>query len=237
MLKQTDKKTSSPCFGAKALSVRGRRFNNSAAKFWSALIDELLEEYAGCQHVALEAMNEGRLDPELLFPELELQRELQRSDLSAKGINEAWQQALADFELYGPPGSVGLRVYSPSGEKARLTLPMDCVDAEIFLYLLVWLLEWSDLPLSAWNEPKIKGAFSAADPVRKFKYLFDFVIEHKPLSEGLFAWRLDLKFERNHVMCLSFPRKRESSADFYLDSHFSPGRSAPAEPGHGNDKH
>jgi len=203
MLEQADKKRPLSRFGAPMLVVRGRRFQNSAAKFWSALVDELMMEYAGCRHVVLEAVNEGRLDPDLLFPEVGLERDLDFLANHAGNIKAAWRKALADFELYGPPGSVGLRVYPRSGKQTLLTLPMDCVDAEIFLYLLAWLLEWSDLPLSAWNEPKIKGAFSAADPgfaeaspAHKIKYLFDFVIEHAPLSEGLFSWRLDLKFGR-----------------------------------------
>jgi hypothetical protein len=198
MLEQADKKRPLSCFGASMLVVRGRRFHNSAAKFWSALIDELMTEYADCRRIALEAANEGRLDPELLFPEVALQHELNFFSGNADNINGTWRKALADFELYGPPGSVGLRIYSSSGEAARLILPMDCVDAEIFLYLLAWLLEWGDLPLSAWNDPKVAGAFSAAaaSPVRKVKYLFDFTVEHKPLREGLFSWRLDLKFER-----------------------------------------
>lgn len=197
MLENTDNKAVASHFGAKLLSVRGRRFQNSAAKFWSALIDELAEDYTGCQRVTLEALNEGRLGPELLFPEIELERELNLLSIGAENVNETWQRALAEFELYGPPGSVALRIYPQSGEPMRLILPMDCVDAEIFLYLLAWLLEWSDLPPAGWNESKIKGAFSATDPVRRFKYSFDFEIEHKPLSEGLFLWRLDLKFERS----------------------------------------
>jgi hypothetical protein len=74
---------------------------------------------------------------------------------------------------------------------------MDCVDADIFLYLLAWLLEWCELPLSSWNDPKINGSFSATDPARRLKYLLDFTITHAPLSEGLFSWRLDLKFARS----------------------------------------
>jgi len=196
MLKNPEKKHSGMHFGANLLVIHGRRFSNTAAKFWSALIDELAEDFGHCRKVALETANEGRLNPALLFPEFELERELNRGDLSLAGINEALQQALEDFELYGPPGAVSLRIYSARGERERLVFPMDCVDAEIFLHLLAWLLEWSELPLHCWNDPEIKGAFSADDPLRGFKYSFDFMIEHKPLSEGLLAWRLDLKFGR-----------------------------------------
>jgi len=199
MLKNSDKKHAGAHFGAKLFVVHGRRFSNTAAKFWSALIDELMEEYKNCQKVVLEAVNEGQLNPALLFPEHELELELNRGDLSLAGINEAWRQALADYELYGPPGAINLRIYSATGEQERLTLPMDCVDAEIFLYLLAWLLEWSELPLPCWNDPKVKGSFSSADPLRGFKYFLDFVIEHKPLSEGLFLWQLNLKFARRHA--------------------------------------
>jgi len=91
------------------------------------------------------------------FPEIELESDLNQGDLSLAGISEAWQEALADLELYGLPGSVGMCIHYHSGSPVRLTLPMDCVDAEIFLYLLSWLVEWSELPLSSWNEPEIKG--------------------------------------------------------------------------------
>jgi len=197
MLEQADKKRSGQRFGASLLVVRGRSFSNSAAKFWSTLIDELREDHAECKAIVLEAANEGKLDPALLFPELELQRELDRENFSAAGLRKAWQKALADFEIYGPPGAVRMRVFSDFGEMRRLTLPMDCVDAELFLYLLVWLLEWSDLPVNFWNEPKIRGAFSAIDPLRKFKYFMQFAIEHEHLKEGLFTWRLEMHFARN----------------------------------------
>jgi len=198
LIKNSDQKHVRTHFGASLLTVHGRRFSNTAAKFWSALIDELAEEYGYCRKGALETVNEDRLHPALLFPEAELERELNRGDLSLAGIREALQQALADFELYGPPGAVSLRIYSDHGEEERLAFPMDCVDAEIFMYLLAWLVEWGELPLHCWNDPKIKGSFSADDPLRGFKYSFDFLIEHKPLSEGLFSWRLNLKFGRRH---------------------------------------
>jgi len=199
MLEVGQDKHAAKRFGASLLVVRGRRFTNSAAKFWSTLIDELREDHAECKMIVLEAVNEGRLDSALLFPELELQRELDKTDLSAAGLRKAWQKALADFELYGPPGAVRMRVFSDFGEMRRVLLPMDCVDAELFLYLLVWLLEWSDLPVNFWNEPKTRGAFSAIDPLRKFKYFMQFAIEHQPLKEGLLTWKLELHFARNHV--------------------------------------
>lgn len=216
MLEKADNQCASSRFGAKLLVVRGRRFKNSAAKFWSALIDELLTEYAGCRSVVLEAVNEGQLDPVLLFPELDLEREVNRINLSAEGIRQAWQKALEDFELCGPPGAVGLRFYSADGKQLRFVLPMDCVDAELFLYLLVWLLEWSDLPLSTWNEPRIKGSFSAVDPVRRLKYTVHFIMEHSPLKEGLITWKLELQFKRDHL----------SKTKRHLRTHGAVGQSA-----------
>jgi hypothetical protein len=186
-------------FGTSMLVVRGRHFTNTAAKFWSTLIDELREDHPESRMIVLEAANEGRLDSALLFPELELQRELDKTDFSVEGLRKAWKKALADFELYGPPGAVNMRVFSDFGEIRRIALPMDCVDAEIFLYLLAWLLEWSDLPTNLWNEPKTKGAFSAIDPLRRFKYFLYFTIEHQPLKEGLLSWKLELRFSRNRV--------------------------------------
>lgn len=199
MLEQTGKKYPSLRFGAKMLIVRGRRFKNSAAKFWSTLIDEILTDYAGSTSIILAAVHDGHLDASLLFPEIELERELNFLLENAADMSGVWQKALADFELYGPPGSVELRVYSPAGEQKRMALPMDCVDAELFLYLLAWLLEWADLPVSAWNDEKAKGFFEAFDPFRKFKYGFDFTVEHAPLKEGLFTWKVELKFNRHGI--------------------------------------
>jgi hypothetical protein len=199
MLKNTDKKPAALSLGAKLLVVHGRRFANTAAKFWSALIDELVLEYGGCRKVVLEAVNEGKLDSALLYPEIELERELNLMALNAGETNEAWQQALADFELYGPPGAVSMRLYSDKGELGNLCLPMDCVDAEIFLYLLVWLAEWGELPLHSWQDPEIKASFKASDPLRKLNYAFRFAITHQPLAEGLYTWKLELEYERTNI--------------------------------------
>ncbi|MDD5483702.1 MAG: hypothetical protein PHP98_08645 [Kiritimatiellae bacterium] len=199
MLKRAEKEHFSRHFGATMLVIRGRRFTNTAAKFWSNLIDELCEDYTESRLITLEAAHDGALGPALLFPELELQREMDRTDFSAEGLRKAWRKALDDFEIYGPPGAVYLAVFSDFGETRRITLPMDCVDAEIFLYLLAWLLEWSDLPSGLWNEPQVKGAFSGIDPLRRFKYFLYFKIEHRPLKEGLFKWKLELHFGRNKI--------------------------------------
>ena len=196
MLENTDKKPAVLSFGAKLLIIHGRRYSNTAAKFWSALVDELDSEYGGRGKVVLEAVNDGKLDSALLYPEIELERDLNLLASDGGETNEAWRQALADFELYGPPGAVRMRIYSARGERKNLCLPMDCVDAEIFLYLLVWLAEWGELPLHSWHDPEITGSFKASDPLRKSGYSFRFVITHKPLSEGLYTWKLELEYER-----------------------------------------
>jgi hypothetical protein len=221
MLEQTEKKGSQFHFGAKVLVIRGRRFSNSAAKFWSALIDEVLAEYADCESVVLQAANEGRLEPTLLFPEIELERELNGHDFGEDSLHDAWQRALDDYELYGPPGSVEIRIYSFLGKPRRFMLPMDCVDAELFLYLLVWLMEWADLPAGTWNEGVSEGSFEASDPYRKLNYKIHFLVEHIPLKEGLFIWKLKLKFERHSYMPV-IPAQAGIQSDFSLDSHFPP---------------
>lgn len=205
MLKKSDINPGAMCFGAKLLSIRGQRYNNSAAKFWSALIDELVEDHTGCRKITVAAVNEGNLNAEQLFPEMEFQRDLDLLVLEVEDAGAALRRACDAFELYGLPGSVSLKIYEAGGEIRRLALPMDCVDAEMFLYLLAWLLEWSGVRADCWNEPRIKGAFSATDPLRSLEYHFDFTVEHAPLKEGLFSWRLDLTFQRSNSRCGKMP--------------------------------
>jgi len=177
--------------------VHGVRFVSSAAKFWPSLVDELLADYPACNAIALEMLTDHVLERDLLFPANALQRELDRRE-GRKDFLEAIREALAQFDITGPPGAVHARLLAGSRLIAERDLPQDCLDADIFPCLLVWLLEWAEIPQGHWNNPEISGEFCARDREISYRLQFDFRNEH--VSEGLFRRTLTLRYARHGQM-------------------------------------
>ncbi len=182
--------------GARALMVGCSRFTNSAAKFWSALIDELASDHPTCNSIAFNLLTDIMLERDLLFPEHALQRELSQRK-GRFNIEETLQETLAQFELFGPPGAVQVRLYADGLEKSTSALPLDCVDTDIFPCLLVWLLEWSEMPWSLWNNASVNGGFVASDKERALCYHLRFQLANQHLSEGLHQRALTLCYARH----------------------------------------
>lgn len=180
--------------GAKTLMIRGVPYRNTAAKFWTCLIDEILADYPPDTGVALAAPTGGLLVPDLLTPEAVLERDLgQLSDADAR---EAFEDALKALEAVGPPCSVRLRLLSPQGERYSREIPLEYLDAEILPFLLAWLLEWAGVPDVLWNSEKVRGDFVADDPDRGWRYLIAFELHNRHLSEGLFTREVFVNFRR-----------------------------------------
>ncbi len=177
------------------LVVRGERFVNSAAKFWPSLVDELAADYPACDTILLELLTDAPLERELLFPAHALQRGLDQGRTVAD-LGVALREALAELAIIGPPGTVCARLRAGARELAVCALPLDCVDADIFPCLLVWLLEWAEIPQGLWNTSEVGGAFSARDRERKINYRLDFVLRSEHVSEGLYRRTLTLRFDR-----------------------------------------
>lgn len=175
--------------------VRGERYVNSAAKFWPALADELIADYPACDAIDLEVLTDSVLERDLLFPASALQRELDRRQ-GRKDFREAMREALAQFEITGPPGAVHARLLAGPRVIAGRDLPRDCVDADVFPCLLVWLLEWAEIPQSLWNDPEVSGVFCARDRERRIHYRLQFGLRNEHVSEGLFRRALTLRFAR-----------------------------------------
>lgn len=199
-------------FGARALFVRGLRFANSAAKFWSSLIDELQADYPECDTLLLETLADSTLSRAMLHPEDELQRELNRGGNTPRNFDQALREALAEFDLYGPSAAVRIRLFAKGAERKKCVLPLDCVDADIFPLLLVWLLEWAETPEGLWNADQVHGNFTASDRKRAWRYRFNFDFTRHHISEGLFQWSLAVQYGREGMEEIPPPRALDSRA-------------------------
>ncbi len=173
------------------LCVRGVPYANSAARFWLALLREVRADYPRCDAMALTALMDGPLQPELLFPTLALEREIQRA--AAAGRHDTLAAIIAECELLGLPGGVQLELRAGAEEITRRELPRDCVDAEIFAYLLAWLLDWAEIPDAQWNAEHVSGAISAAAGETAMALRLDLSNTH--LSEGLYRRRVLVEWE------------------------------------------
>ncbi|MDP2991133.1 MAG: hypothetical protein Q8O57_11295 [Kiritimatiellota bacterium] len=179
---------------ARALLIGGVRWTHAAARFWASLLSEVAADYPDCNALVFETMAGTVLTRDLLFPEMALQRELDNLHPTVP-IEQALKEALAEFEIFGPPGAVQLSLLVDDREMRRCQLPLDCVDADIFAYLLTWLMEWAELPESQWNSDRVEGAFPVRDPdipknrdTASGRVQFEFTRRH--ISEGLYSWRL-----------------------------------------------
>jgi hypothetical protein len=173
-----------------SIVVGSQRFSNSAAKFWPSLLDEIQPKYPGCSRIELTASCCGALEARRLHPEIELQESI--AELMHCNLKQVVRDTIAALELFGPPGPVEVRLMADQREILRSTLPIDTVDAEIFPYLLVWLLKWADIPERDWNNPRIDGHFVARDTRRDMSYEITFTLENRHLSEGLYRRTLIL---------------------------------------------
>ncbi|MCX6993535.1 MAG: hypothetical protein NT011_10400 [Kiritimatiellaeota bacterium] len=174
---------------ARALLIGGVRFTHAAARFWASLLSEVAADYPDCNALVFKTLAGTVLTRDLLFPEMALQRELDRLQPTVP-IEQALKEALAEFEIFGPPGSVQLSLLADDREIKRCQLPLDCVDADIFAYLLTWLMEWAELPESQWNSDRVEGAFPIRDPDSTLSGRVQFEFTRSHISEGLYRWQL-----------------------------------------------
>lgn len=181
-------------YGAKSLYVRGFPYANTAAKFWTSVLDEVFAAYPPGTALELAASSGGLLMPALLTPEIMLQRGMDR--LAAQDNPETIQDAMAVLELIGPPGSIRLRMVPPGKDAEPQEIELDYLDADLLPFLLAWLLEWASIPDALWNEARVRGAFAGDDPSRRFRYLVAFELRSRLLSEDLYHRSLRLHFRR-----------------------------------------
>jgi len=166
------------------LFVEGVRYANTAAKFWPTLVDEVQEDFPDCTVIEISASLGEDLARKHLFPELAFERELKR--LLTSDIHQVMQDVVAEIEILGPPAAVSVRLLCGEREILSRDLPLDCIDAEILPYVLVWLLEWARIPESCWNDETVGGSITAEDRKRHLVYDVLFTLTSRHLSEGLY---------------------------------------------------
>lgn len=184
-------------YGAKSLHVRGFPYANTAAKFWTSVLDEVLAAYPPGTAFELSAASGGLLSPMLLVPEQMLQRDMDQLNESEQ--RDRVNDAMAVLELIGPSGSIALRVIPPGGDAPPQEITLDYLDADLLPFLTAWLLEWAGVPDALWNEQKVRGAFSGEDPARRYRYLVAFEMRNRLLSEELYQRSVRLNFRREEL--------------------------------------
>ena len=184
LLRSKDSETPPDQAASDSLFIDGRRFANTAAKFWPSLIDEVREEFPDCTMIELSWPDSSHLDKNHLYPDISLRKNLH--DLLDANLGDVINEAVAEFKILGPPPSVAVRLYNGEDEAFYGELPPDCVDADNFPFLVTWPLEWAGLPSEQWNDDFINGDLSAEDRNRNLVYKFVFSMTRRHLSEGLY---------------------------------------------------
>ena len=151
----------------------------------------------------LSAPTGGWLTPEQLTPERVVPQDL--DNLANEDLRPAYTDAISTLDLIGPPPQTTLRIQLPDAVLPLLTQSLEVLDAEILPFLLVWLLEWSNVPKVLWNEPLVHGRFLADDPGRHLRYRFAFYLASQHLREGLFQREVTVSFDREILPAVPTP--------------------------------
>jgi hypothetical protein len=181
-------------FGAPVLVVSGQLYQNTAAKFWSSLIDELAMDYSSCTSVSLATMDSVRLGRILLSPQDSLQRDFE--SLAKLDFAQVLRETVEELQMFGPPPAVNVQLFSDVELMASERPHIACVDASVLAYLVVWLFDWAGIPEDDWNAPVVEGKVNAHDCYRQMGYALEFDFKNHHLSEGLFDRRISVVFRR-----------------------------------------
>jgi len=173
-----------------SFDVGGTRFRHSAAQFWPRLVDEVREAYPDCTRILLETMTAERLDPARLDPLAELQRDVDA--LAHANMEDVMRETVAQLALLGPPGLVRVRLLAGRHEQFTGELPADAVDAEGFIYLAAWLLEWARIPHQQWQQDTLEGQLVGRDFRRRIVYHLRFDTTREHVKEGLHRLHLTI---------------------------------------------
>lgn len=188
---------SSGAYGAKALHVGGFPFLNTAAKFWTCLLDEVVEKYPPDTRVVIAGACSGQLGASLLDPEQLLQRDMR--DLESDKAQQVLNDAIGVLELLGPPPGIRLSLVAADGEKILHEMVIEDIDAELMPFLLSWLLEWARVPDTQWNNKSVRGLFTGEDRNRMYSYKIMFELRNTLLGEELYDREVSLRCERTRV--------------------------------------
>ncbi len=188
---------SSGAYGAKKLYVGGVVFANTAAKFWTCLLDEVLDKYPADTRVVISGACSGPLSAALLDPEQLLQRDMR--ELESDKAQQVLNDALGVLELLGPPPGMRLRLTGPEGQDVLREMVLEDIDAELMPFLLTWLLEWARVPDAHWNNKVVQGMFVGEDRIRSYGYKIAFQLHNQLLGEELYERSIEVRCDRTPV--------------------------------------
>lgn len=186
---------SKPPLGAASWTISGVQYDHAAMQFWSALLDEVAEDFPEAGKISLEGHCDDLLVPEMLDPSALFTEELESLQID-EHMDETLREVAQELELIGPPSMVHATVWAKDLEVCSRDLPPDVIDAELLPIFLVWPLEWAGLSEFGWNRGQVSGRFSARDEARNYVYDVDFTLENNHVREGLFHRTMKLTFQR-----------------------------------------
>lgn len=184
-------------FGARILWIDGEPYDNTASKFWSGLIDEVIEDYPDCDTIVLFTTGSTQLERDILFPVNELQREIDKDEFV--DLEDAIRQAVEEVDMFGQPAAVKVTLFEGKEMVLMRDLSREYIDSNVFSYLLAWLLQWSNVPVPKWQDDLLSGRIYADDPARKVTYGITLAFLNKHLSEGLYNRSVTVRFSRQQL--------------------------------------
>ncbi len=181
--------------GASSWNVAGVNYDNSAVKFWSVLLDEVVEDFHGADGFTVEGACDDLLVPDMLDTARLFSEELASLEDDDE-MDDTMQELTQELELIGPPPIVRASVTSGLRTVCSRELPEEVIDAELLPVFLVWPLEWAGLSEYGWNRHQVNGQFTASDSARGLTYTVRFSLDNHHVREGLFHRKLAVWFER-----------------------------------------
>lgn len=161
----------------------GRKvYRNSAALFWPGFLDGLSNRPGRVSFFELSAACCGPISRDILFPDRALRRDLERA--LKEGSAGRLADAVAELAMLGPPGPVRLKLVGEDSSETVETMP-ESVNAETFVFLVAWLLEWAGVPETRWNGPVPDHVVEIRDLYGSGVRSLRFSLFRRHLSEGL----------------------------------------------------
>ena len=168
--------------------VNGHRYDHAATRYWMALFDEVCERYPEHTAVELSTTSALPLDRDLLNPAASLERMLQTPPPS-----RSLAELLKELEWTGPPAGIRIAVYQGKDLCLEGRISTEVADAETFMYLVAWLLEWAKIPTFQWNAESVRGDFRAEAPPYGHIYDAAFSLHTETLDEEMMKYTLSMK--------------------------------------------
>jgi len=176
----------------RGMRVEGTPYTHSAALFWAGFLAETHFLFPRADAVDLRAPDEFPLDQTVLDPAAQLAADAERfRDSDAREVLEETIRRLA---VTGPPPPVHATVREKDRILREETLDRGLADAELFRYLLGWMLKWAGAPPVCWGRCAVVGRLDAViEAGVDLRVVMDVTLRNVDLSEGLIERILSLE--------------------------------------------